>query len=162
MYDRNQEYKGEVTKMQREAIKLDRKSEVLQVEIDELLNLLEPDNKQKKYGTIKISNPAILKRIRDEKKERERQILKQRAAKAVDAIGDSGDIELERANDENFLTRWLEAIGRFLEYFKPFPGLVAEIQVNYDRGIGIFFQILQLTYVHSLVNGAIFGYLVFD
>ena len=53
MFRRNEDYKNEVTKMQRDAIKLDRKSEVLQVEIDELLNMLEPDQKdqqKKKYG----------------------------------------------------------------------------------------------------------------
>lgn len=141
MVKRNEEFRLEIMDMQRKTIKLNRKQDILQVEIDELMDEIDPSRivKGKKDGPVKVKNPAILKKIREEKKKRERELLKQRLAKAIDAVDQSNYLDIERNTEKGFLEKTAEAIGQFLDNLKPFPNEIYQIQLNYDKGIGIFF-----------------------
>jgi hypothetical protein len=77
----------------------------------------------------------------EEKKERERAILKKKLAAAVDLVGEGEEINLTKAKKRNLLKEWWQDFLNFLDSIKPFRKDINDITVNYDKSIGIFFQI---------------------
>lgn len=102
----------------------------------------------------------MLRKIAEEKLKRDRERLKSRAQAAIDSVDNTGDLEFESYLQKTLFERFWESIADVLDRLKPFRGSIAEIKINYDRGIGTFYEIVQLTYVHSTITAIVFAYLI--
>ena len=79
------------------------------MEIDNLMDVFDPDGAQARTEKITVKNPAIMKKLAEEKKKRERELLKKKLAAAVDLVGD-GDIEINQNKEKSILTELAEKI----------------------------------------------------
>ena len=117
------------------------------MEINEVLEELQGEDgiQEGNQNSIHIAgnkkNAAWLKKLREEKKRRERELLKRKNAQAVDLIGDN-DVDVQNMKEiswfENLINQFLELIDEY----KPFRKHLREVFVNYDRSICVFFQIV--------------------
>ena len=140
VFEKNNAYKGEINKVKQNNIKLERKIETKKFELENLQELLEPEkyaNKTRDPNQIKDAHTR--RRLMEEKKQREREILKKKLAAAVDLVGEGEEVNLTKAKKRNILKEYWEGFLNFLDSIKPFRKDISEIEVNYDKSIGIFF-----------------------
>ena len=97
IYDKNEEYKEEIYDVKRRILKVQKKSEYTQLQIDEIVDVVDPeaaaDDPQKKDRQVirPGMNPILVKKLKEEKRRREKQLLRQRLAQAVDFL-DEDDV----------------------------------------------------------------------
>lgn len=100
-----------------------------------------PEKRAKPRDLNQIKDAHTRRRLQEEKKAREREILKKKLSAAVDLVGEGDDINFTKAKKRNILKEYWESFLDTLDKAKPFRKDIREIDVNYDKSIGIFFQI---------------------
>lgn len=114
----------------------------------------------KSRDPMQIKDAHARRRLMEEKKERERAILKKKLAAAVDLVGEGEEINLTKAKKRNLLKEWWQDFLNFLDSIKPFRKDINDITVNYDKSIGIFFQICQFLFIYQLITAVIYSPLI--
>lgn len=83
------------------------------------MDMLEGDESKKK-SAIRVMNPKLRKKLLEEQKKRQREMLQKKMAAGVEFLGDTNvKLSKELAN-KNILAKILENIGKFLDALKPF------------------------------------------
>eukprot|EP00356_Strombidium_inclinatum_P003497 CAMPEP_0170482032 /NCGR_PEP_ID=MMETSP0208-20121228/2232_1 /TAXON_ID=197538 /ORGANISM="Strombidium inclinatum, Strain S3" /LENGTH=104 /DNA_ID=CAMNT_0010754827 /DNA_START=701 /DNA_END=1015 /DNA_ORIENTATION=+ len=95
-----------------------------------------------KNDPIKVMNPRMRHKMAQDKKKREREMLKKKMAAGVDFLADV-DIKLGEESKEGLtLTMIFDKILDIIDGLKPFKKDIRSIQSNYDRSISLFYEIV--------------------
>ena len=124
-----------------------------------MLEVLDADS-GKKRDPLKVMNPKMRQKLLADKKKRERELLQKKMAAGVDFLGDN-DVKFgaEKAEATIFDKLGLY-VSNFIQELKPFKREVREIKANYDRSIGIFFEIVQGVYVFTCFSAVLYSYVI--
>lgn len=115
IYNKNEEYKEEIFDVKKRILKVQKKSEYTQLQIDEIIEVLNPeaaeDGEKREKQVIKPGiNPILLKKLKEEKRRREKQLLRQRLAQAVDFL-DEDDVNISELKEKSFFAfYWVKLI----------------------------------------------------
>jgi hypothetical protein len=124
-----------------------------------MLEVLDADS-GKKRDPLKVMNPKMRQKLLADKKKRERELLQKKMAAGVDFLGDN-DVKFSADKAEASLVDKLGfIIKNIVEEVKPFKREVREIKANYDRSIGIFFEILQSVFVFTCFSAVLYSYII--
>jgi len=104
-------------------------------------------------------NPTLLKKIQEDKRRRERLLLKQKMSQAVDLLEDN-EVNISDVREKSIFTIYWEKLLDLVEDLKPFRKQMRTIKNNYDRSISLFFQILQSVFVYTMLSCLIYSYMV--
>ena len=105
-------------------------------------------------------NPKMRKKVLEEQKKRQRDLLQKKMSAGVDFLGDA-DVKLDlKAGNLTIFDRISAIIADFLEYLKPFKKDMIQIRANYDTSIILFYEIQQQMYVFTIITALLNGYLV--
>lgn len=96
-----------------------------------------------------------------EKQKREREILQNKLAAAVEIVGEGDEVIFGKDRKKGLLQNLFKTLNSIVEYFKPFKKDIKDIVINYDKSIGIFYEITQIIYVFTVFNALLYTHLIF-
>ena len=100
------------------------------------------------------------KKLLEDQKKRERELLQKKMAAGVDFLGET-DVKFQTTKqNHSYLELLMERFGEFVDGLKPFKHDVRVIKANYDKSISLFFEILQQLFVINLFTAALFAYII--
>ena len=124
-----------------------------------MLEVLDADS-GKKRDPLKVMNPKMRQKLLADKKKRERELLQKKMAAGVDFLGDN-DVKISAEKGEVSIFDKIGAkISEIIDDLKPFKKDVREIKANYDRSIGIFFELVQSVFVFTVFTAVLYSYVI--
>jgi hypothetical protein len=153
--DLKNKYKEQLLAEKKTRVRINRKIEGVEMEVDELSELLDEEGSQQKHGgknkIIKVRNLAQNKRLIEEKKKREREMLKKALANGVDFLGDN-NIKFETKKVMSLCARLEKGIIKVFTKLTPLKHDLRYVQNAYDKSIFGFFSIFRFLYTFSLIT----------
>jgi hypothetical protein len=160
-YNKKEEFKTELIDVKKKNIKIDRKILDVEITIEGMMEMLEGDDGTHKKN-IKITNPKIRKKIMEEQKKRQREMLQKKMAAGVDFLGDTNVKVNKDDTNRGWFQKSVIKFGELIESMKPFKSDLVQIRANYDKSIILFFEILQQMFIIHFVTALLFSYLIIE